>query len=114
MMAATGTDISETYLRNMLEHHRGAIALSDIVIAHGSDPKVRAAAEKTKAVQTKEVTMIEAMLAGKPMAGGSPSKPNDMGAKPAGSSGKVRSNTSRPALTASASHDMDKMPNMKM
>ena len=108
MMAASGADISETYLRKMLEHHRGAVALSDIVIAQGSDPKVRAAAEKTKAVQAKEVTMIEAMLAGKPMAGGSPSKPNDMRAKPADSSGKTalsdQSGMVGPSLVAGA-HD---------
>lgn len=65
MMAANGGDASETYLRKMREHHRGAIAMSDVVIAKGTDPKVRAAAEKVRTVQAKEVEMIDAMLAGK-------------------------------------------------
>ena len=114
MMAATGTDISETYLRKMLEHHRGAVALSEIVIARGSDPKVRAAAEKTKAVQTKEVAMIEAMLARHSMANRVSSNPSETGTKPAASPVMAGSTRSKPAraTNATASHDMDKMPNM--
>ena len=68
MMAAHGANVSEAYSRKMLEHHRGAIALSDVVLARGSDPRVRVAAQKTRTVQAKEAAMIEAMLAGKPMA----------------------------------------------
>ena len=67
MMAAKGADVSETYLRKMLEHHRGAIALSDVVLANGATGGVRAAAQKVKTDQSKEITMIEAMLAGEPM-----------------------------------------------
>lgn len=107
MMAATGSDISETYLRKMLEHHRGAIALSDIVIAQGSDPKVRAAAQKTRAVQAKEVAMIEAMLAGKPMEI----------TNPPASAGKPRAAASKSAAVPSSApgaSDMKDMPGMKM
>ena len=67
MMAAKGADVSETYLRKMLEHHRGAIALSDVVLAKGATGRVRAAALKVKADQSREVSMIEAMLSGEPM-----------------------------------------------
>ena len=67
MMSAMGANVSEIYLRKMLEHHRGAVALSDVVIAKGTDSPVRAVAKKTRADQTREATMIEAMLAGQPM-----------------------------------------------
>ena len=35
MMAATGADISETYLRKMLEHHKGGVTMSDVALANG-------------------------------------------------------------------------------
>ena len=67
MMAAKGADISETYLRKMLEHHKGAVAMSNIALANGATGAVRAQIEKTKADQQKEADMIEAMLRGEPM-----------------------------------------------
>lgn len=73
MMAAKGADVSETYLRKMLAHHRGAVALSDAVLANGAAGRVRTAAQKTKTDQEKEIAMIEAMLAGEPMAMGASS-----------------------------------------
>ncbi len=68
MMAATGANISETYLRKMLAHHQGAVAMSDVALANGATGAVRAQIEKTKATQQKEVAMVEAMLRGEPMA----------------------------------------------
>lgn len=126
MMAASSPDISEAYLRKMLAHHRGAIALSDAVIANGSDPKVRAAAQKTKADQTREVAMIEAMLAGKPMATASvPPQPKASPSvpapapRPSASSPKPKPVPPKPAPAPAPSpmpsdHDMDNMPGMKM
>lgn len=67
MMAATGADISETYLSKMLAHHQGAVAMSDVALANGATGAVRAQIEKTKATQQKEVAMVEAMLRGEPM-----------------------------------------------
>jgi uncharacterized protein (DUF305 family) len=67
MMAATGADISETYLRKMLAHHQGAVAMSDIALANGATGAVRAQIEKTRADQQKEIAMVEAMLRGEPM-----------------------------------------------
>lgn len=62
MMAATGANISETYLRKMLAHHQGAVAMSDVALANGASGAVRAQIEKTKASQQKEIAMVEAML----------------------------------------------------
>ena len=67
MMAATGADVSETYLRKMLEHHRGAVAMSDIALANGATGPIRMQVEKTRADQQMEITMVEAMLRGEPM-----------------------------------------------
>lgn len=125
MMAALGADISETYLRKMLAHHRGAIAMSDVVIAQGTDPKVLAAAQKTKATQAKEAAMIEDILAGKPMAMAAPVAPQSKPApstaatalRPAPRPDKPQSVMPKPtpAPAASASdHDMKDMSNMKM
>lgn len=67
MMAATEADVSKLYLRKMLAHHEGGVALSEVAIAKGKDAKVRAAAQKTRSDQAKEAAMVKDMLAGKPM-----------------------------------------------
>ena len=67
MMAAKDADVSGTYLRKMLEHHRGAVALSDVVLANGVTGRIRTAAQKVKTVQATKISMIDAMLAGEPM-----------------------------------------------
>lgn len=64
MMAAVGADASETWIRKMIAHHRGAVAMSDIVLAQNPTPEVRAEAEKTRTEQLKEISRLEAMLAG--------------------------------------------------
>lgn len=66
MMAAKGANASETYLRKMLEHHKGAVAMSDVALASGGAGAVRAQVEKTRADQQKEADMVEAMLRGAP------------------------------------------------
>lgn len=95
MMAAKGADVSETYLRKMVAHHRGAVALSDVVLAKGTDAKIRAVAQKTKTDQTKEAAMIEAMLAGKPMPMGSGT--SDPAAKSADPAPAAKPSASKPA-----------------
>lgn len=63
MMAAQSANVSEVYLRKMLAHHKGALSMSEIVLARSSDPKVKEAAATVKADQAKEVRDTEAMLA---------------------------------------------------
>jgi len=72
MMAAKGANLSETFHRKMLEHHMGAVALSDIALANGATGAVRAQIEKTRADQQKEAALIETMLRGEPMAAAPP------------------------------------------
>lgn len=67
MMAAKGADLSETFHRKMLEHHKGAVAMTDVLLRqHGVPASVRARAEQTKRDQQKEIATIEAMLRGEP------------------------------------------------
>ena len=64
MMGAKGADVSDSWVRKMLEHHKGAIAMSDIALANGATGAVQAQIEKTKADQQKEIDHIEGMLSG--------------------------------------------------
>jgi len=73
MMAATGATVDETWMRKMMEHHRGAIAMSDVVLTQNPPAHIRAMAQKIRTDQTKEIAHLEAMLSGQ----------NPMGAAPA-------------------------------
>ena len=68
MMAATGADVSETYLRKMLAHHTGAITMSEAVLAQqGVSPAIRVRAEKVRIDQQQEIALAKSMLRGEPM-----------------------------------------------
>ena len=67
MMAAKGMEVSETFMRKMLEHHRGAVKMSDVALASGVGGALRAQIEKTKKMNQDDAKVVEAMLRGKPM-----------------------------------------------
>lgn len=67
MQAASGGDISETFLRKMLAHHRGAVAMSDVALQNGVSGALRQQVQKTRDDQQKEIAMVEAMLRGETM-----------------------------------------------
>ena len=62
MRAASGADLSETYLRKMLEHHRGAIARSEVALHHNVSGAIKDQVKETRDEQKKEVQMIQGML----------------------------------------------------
>lgn len=64
MQAAAGANASETFMRKMLEHHRGAVTMSAIALRNGVSGALRQQIQKTRDDQQKEVAMVEAMLAG--------------------------------------------------
>ena len=108
MEAAKGADVSETYMRKMLEHHKGAIAMSDIALQHGVSGALKTQIEKTRDENRKEAAMVEAMLRGESMSHAMA----DSGAKSAEQARK------EPAPVDKASdhsaHDMNQMGNMDM
>lgn len=63
MMQAAGADVQETYALKMIEHHRGAIEMSQVVLQHNPDPELRAMAEETITGQGQEITMLERWVA---------------------------------------------------
>ncbi|MDV3257081.1 MAG: DUF305 domain-containing protein [Sphingomonas sp.] len=120
MMAASGADLSETFHRKMLEHHKGAVALSDVALANGVTGAIRAQVEKTRADQQREVEMVEAMLRGEPApaaapapapepappaAAEKPAAPRPAPAKPA----PAKPRPAEPAADPHAGHDMNNM-----
>lgn len=113
MKNASGADIAETYMRKMLEHHKGGVTLSDVALKNGVTGAIRSQVQKTRAGQQKDSEMVEAMLQGKPMqqakqeASGSPSETSAATA----SKGMPVPGTKTPEHVA---HDMNNMGNMDM
>jgi uncharacterized protein (DUF305 family) len=64
MMAAKGADASETFMRKMLEHHKGAVAMSDVALQNGVGGALRQQVQKTRGENQRDAEMIEAMLGG--------------------------------------------------
>ena len=62
IMMASGADASETFTRKMIEHHRGAIAMSKIAVARAQDKETREIAQKYVTMQEKDVAELEAWL----------------------------------------------------
>lgn len=61
-MMVTGADASETWTRQMIEHHRGAVAMSKIAVAQATDKETRAMAEKDIAMQDKDIAGLQSWL----------------------------------------------------
>lgn len=61
-MMVIGTDASETWARQMIEHHRGGIAISKIAVAQAADNEARSMAQKNIAVQETEVANLQSWL----------------------------------------------------
>lgn len=62
MMGAAGSDATETWVRKMIEHHRGGIEMSQIVLRDTRDAKVRQMAQKTVTEQRREIGELQAWL----------------------------------------------------
>lgn len=65
MMAANGAEASEAWIRKMIEHHRGALTMSDVVLGQNPPAEVRRLAEQTKVDQAREIAEMEQMLQGR-------------------------------------------------
>lgn len=61
MMAKAGLP-SELCARKMIEHHRGAIAMSRVAPTQATDPQTRRMARMTITAQGREITQMQAWL----------------------------------------------------
>ena len=62
MMMAKAGQPSELWTRKMIEHHRGAIAMSRVALAQATDPQTRRMAQMTITTQGREITQMQAWL----------------------------------------------------
>ena len=63
-MAFTGQPDVD-FAQGMIPHHEGAIAMAEIVLAHGEDDEIRQLAEDIIAAQESEIAFLKAWLARK-------------------------------------------------
>ena len=61
MMAKAGLP-SELWTRKMIEHHRGAIAMSRVALEKATDKQTRKMAQMTITAQTREIANMQAWL----------------------------------------------------
>ena len=62
MVAATGANASETWVRKMIEHHRGAVSMSQVLIDAGGEPGFVEMARMTAQKQQREIGELERLL----------------------------------------------------
>lgn len=63
LRAASGVEAERIFLRLMIEHHRGGVAMADAAVAEAGTSEVRSLASAIASAQTSEIRLLEAMLA---------------------------------------------------
>ncbi|MFC0107350.1 DUF305 domain-containing protein [Kibdelosporangium aridum] len=60
--AAKGAEFDRMWLQMMIEHHQGAVQMSQTELSKGSSPEAKALAQKIIDAQQAEITEMQAML----------------------------------------------------
>ena len=63
LRAASGVEAERLFLRLMISHHEGGVAMADAAVDDATTTEVRTLAEAIAAAQTSEITLLEDMLA---------------------------------------------------
>ncbi len=62
MMKANDSDPDRAFALKMIEHHRGGIAMVEILTQHGDDAELKAMGQKTSEMQKKEIGELQTWL----------------------------------------------------
>lgn len=62
MMKADDPDPDRAFALKMIEHHRGGVAMVDVLMKHGDDAELKRMAQKTKEMQQKEIGELQSWL----------------------------------------------------
>ena len=63
LQGATGPDADRLFLRLMIAHHEGGVAMADAAVAEATQPEVRSLASAISNAQTSEIALLRQMLA---------------------------------------------------
>ena len=64
MCIAPSEDVDRDFARSMIPHHRGAVQMARLELAHGRDERLRRLAQGITVEQSQEIALMRSILAG--------------------------------------------------